>query len=428
MTTILHRLGHSESYDFGLELETATANAISEVSSFLTPQIVTGEGNDLIHFEWDNLNKTLTSIHGTNVVNSTAGIMIQEIKSGFEQSQTRILPESDRSRMRSFNVNTHESFDEITIIHRDGPKFPEGSSFIPPIENNLVYDASMQEYYTWLICRKIGSTENIPFPSFGGFISATGTCPMRVSTIDYFAPINHPITEYATAKELLRQSEEATAEVAGESGQQYVVNTFDLGACMKVLPFVWKNSETYKNHIILPGPFHTIMNYIGVITGHKCRGSGYSEILLEAQLVTSGSLKGVLNGKAYNKALFCLKTVCEAMQGLLMEQFIQDENIENCRPEALFSLIHSCTREKLKVALNDRSTLDLLKKYKEYEDKVYNGHLGKTAQFWCSIIRNGHLVEMLLFAIKTNNLKLFHKCNGDMSDLFFVYDCPNYSK
>ena len=62
MTTILHRLGHSESYDFGIELKTATANAISEVSSFLTPQIVTGEGNDLIHFEWDNLNKTLTSV------------------------------------------------------------------------------------------------------------------------------------------------------------------------------------------------------------------------------------------------------------------------------------------------------------------------------------------------------------------------------
>ena len=116
------------------------------------------------------------------------------------------------------------------------------------------------------------------------------------------------------------------------------------------------------------------------------------------------------------------------MGRFLIEQFIQDKNIENCRPEALLSLIHSCIREELKVALNDRSTLDLLKKYKEYEDKVYNGHLGKTAQFWCSIIRNGHLVEMLSFAIKTNNFKLFHKCNGDMSDLFFAYDCPNYSK
>ena len=104
----MYRLGNSESYDFGLELETAIADAISEVSTFLTPQIVTGEGNDLIHFEWDNLNKNLTTIHGPNFVNSTGGIMIQEKKSGFKQSQARILPEFDRSGKRSFKDNTNE--------------------------------------------------------------------------------------------------------------------------------------------------------------------------------------------------------------------------------------------------------------------------------------------------------------------------------
>ena len=36
-------LGHSESYDFGLEVETALAKALDEVSTHLTPQIVTGE-------------------------------------------------------------------------------------------------------------------------------------------------------------------------------------------------------------------------------------------------------------------------------------------------------------------------------------------------------------------------------------------------
>lgn len=57
--------------------------------------------------------------------------------------------------------------------------------------------------------------------------------------------------------------------------------------------------------------FHTGMNYIlGMLTGHKCRGSGYAEVILEAQLVLSGSLKTVtLSGKGYAKALFCLKTV-----------------------------------------------------------------------------------------------------------------------
>ena len=76
LTTILGRLGHCESYDFGLELETALAKALDEASTSLTPQIVTGAGNQVFHLEWDNLNKILSNMHGSNVVNSTGGIMI----------------------------------------------------------------------------------------------------------------------------------------------------------------------------------------------------------------------------------------------------------------------------------------------------------------------------------------------------------------
>ena len=60
--------------------------------------------------------------------------------------------------------------------------------------------------------------------------------------------------------------------------------------------------------------------------GKKCRGSGYQEILLEAGLVTSGSINSVLSGKAYNKALFCLKTVVEALQRLLIDVFIEERD------------------------------------------------------------------------------------------------------
>ena len=98
---------------------------------------------------------------------------------------------------------------------------------------------------------------------------------------------------------------------------------------MKAIPLIWRFPDTYKKHIIIPGQFHTAMNYMGMITCHKCRGSGYSEILLESQLVTSGCLKSVLSGKAYSKALFCLKTVCEALERLLMEQFIREESIKS---------------------------------------------------------------------------------------------------
>ncbi|KXJ15418.1 hypothetical protein AC249_AIPGENE10219 [Exaiptasia diaphana] len=92
LTTIIKRLCHCETYNFGLELETSLAKALDEVSTSLTPMIVTGEGNEVLHFEWDNMNKITTNIHGSNVVNSTAGIMIQEVNPGFDSDVERALP------------------------------------------------------------------------------------------------------------------------------------------------------------------------------------------------------------------------------------------------------------------------------------------------------------------------------------------------
>jgi hypothetical protein len=426
LTTILSRLGHCETYNFSLELETALAKAIDEVSSSLTPQIITGEGNDVFHTEWDNLNKITTNIHGSNVVNSTGGIMIQEVRPGFDiTNQNRKLPLYKRSNTRSVNVNTPETLAPVHIFGRVGPKFPKGSVFTPPAINSKVYSKCINDYRVWLLARVVGSSAQKQLvPGFGGFISSTGTKPSRKSTIDYFTPINQPFTEYGVIKELLKQSEEATMEV----GQEYVLNTFDLGGCMKALPLIWKFPDEYKKHVITPGPFHTGMNYINMLTGHKCRGSGYSEILIEAGLVTSGCLSSVLKGKAFAKAMFCLKTVSEAMERLLMERFIDEENVDVSNPKALFNLIQSCSQETLDLALQDPSTLTILKKHNTYEDKVRNGHLGKTAKFWLSVIDHTRLLLMLHYSVKTNNLDLFHKCNGDMAYLFFAYDGPNYSR
>ena len=88
LVTILNRLGHCESYDFELELETAMAKALDETSTLLTPQIVKGEGTILFHSEWDNLNKILTNVHGHNVVNSAGGIMVQEVASSWQWRRT----------------------------------------------------------------------------------------------------------------------------------------------------------------------------------------------------------------------------------------------------------------------------------------------------------------------------------------------------
>ena len=315
------------------------AKAINEVSSYLTPQIITGESNDVFHLEWDNLNKITTNVHGSNIVDSTGGIMIQELKPGFKSMPKRTLPLYDRAKSRSLMVDTPETLPPLPVFSRVGPKFPDGAVFTPPVENDRVYEESLTEYRVWFLARMMGSSGKQPVPAFRGFVSATGIKPARKSTIDYFTPINQPFTEYCVIQELLRQSEEATAEV----GQKYVLNTFDLGGCMKALPLIWKFPEKYKLHVIISGQFHTVMNYMGMLTGHKLRGSGYAEIILEAGLVTSGCLKSVLRGKAYAKALFCLITVCEAMERLLMEKFEQEEGVQADNPVALLNLVKSCS-------------------------------------------------------------------------------------
>lgn len=33
---------------------------------------------------------------------------------------------------------------------------------------------------------------------------------------------------------------------------------------------------------------------------------------------------------------------------------------------------------------------------------------------------------VLQYSVKTNNLSLFHKCNNDMTDLFFAFNGPSY--
>lgn len=185
LTTILARLRHSETYNFCLELETALAKALDETSTYLTPQIITGEGNAAFHSEWDNLNKITTNVHGSNVVNSTGGIMIQEVKGGHQSVNERALPLYERSsKMRSLKITPPETQSELAF-KRVGPKFHQDASFTPPAENQKLYDASLLEYYIYLLCRRLSSEGKQQVPGFGGFISSTGKVPPRKSTIDY---------------------------------------------------------------------------------------------------------------------------------------------------------------------------------------------------------------------------------------------------
>ena len=117
LTTILNHLCHCESHSFGIELETAMAYALEEANTYLTPQIVSGESNEVFHNEWDNLNKILTNVIGSNKVNSAVGIMLHEVKGDTGSTSQRTLPTAARSKKRSLKVDVPTTLAPVTIYN-----------------------------------------------------------------------------------------------------------------------------------------------------------------------------------------------------------------------------------------------------------------------------------------------------------------------
>ena len=64
----------------------------------------------------------------------------------------------------------------------------------------------------------------------------------------------------------------------------------------------------------------------------------------------------MLRDKAYAKAIFCLRMVCEALERLLIEQFMKEEDVEMTNPVGLLNLVKFCNYENLSLAIEDESS------------------------------------------------------------------------
>ena len=59
------------------------------------------------------------------------------------------------------------------------------------------------------------------------------------------------------------------------------------------------------------------------------KGSGLSDIFLEAGHIGEGSLDGVMSGKHYERAMSCHKAILECLEWLLLEQHLNHAETEN---------------------------------------------------------------------------------------------------
>ena len=289
LITLMNKLGHCENYSFTLELETAIATAADIQSSLLTQKIVTNpNGPSVFHSEFDNFDQLVNDLTGKGSVHTAHGIMLQEFSTA-QDPQTTSLPSIPRSKQRSWKPLDVKDLEDCYVTQRVSPQMLITQYSVPG--SLEAYHKAGEKDFAWILLRYLNK-DNQTLPSWAGFVSMTGVKPSHMTVLDYYPVIYKPITQYSTVQECLRVAEKATDDV----GQYFVYTTFDLGVCMKAYPLIWKYPQMFNRHVVLIGTFHLAMGYYHMI-GKKMEGSGFTDVLLEANLASSLSVNGVLSGK-----------------------------------------------------------------------------------------------------------------------------------
>ena len=137
-------------------------------------------------------------------------------------------------------------------------------------------------------------------------------------------------------------------------------------------------------------------------------------MLLEAGLIGSGSVQGVLTGKHYERAVHCHKILLEGLERILLEQFLDNDAEDTVfanLPDELKDKINNLTQFPSKYMMEEimsyENCIAYIRKYIGFKQKVRDGELEKPVQFWMFYMDHIWLVLSLIRSVKNNDFKLY---------------------
>ena len=90
--------------------------------------------------------------------------------------------------------------------------------------------------------------------------------------------------------------------IADQLGQQNVIVVFDQAIYAKALEVIWQNQVPFQRFVVRMGSFHMICSFL-VAIGKRFGDAGLGDVVMESEIVGSGSVAAVLEGRHYNRAL-----------------------------------------------------------------------------------------------------------------------------
>ena len=343
-------------------------------------------------FWWDNFDRNIETASGSGSIHNTPGIAFQEISSEAVNREEDIsIPKSGR---RSISLVNKPKATEVKANPKTNP--PTFDEEMRPEVNNNADKVAKKLLTIWKSVRKLSANDQIHPRFVGWIISLFQKHASQATKMTYLPPIQTPITEYETIVQVFMVSR----ELSKQSNMQYTHITFDVGAAIKAYHVLWNNPDTWSDIIVHLGDFHAMMAFFGVI-GSFVSGSGFEEILFQAGLCSSGSIKGIISGKHYNRCWLVHEAFSEALERLFMQECISDvptliEDFAQDQPS--FSDISPL--------LEYTSVAEFETYYQKQKEKCLNGEFGKTPQFWAMYTKLVERQQKLHYGINVNDFEL----------------------
>jgi len=410
---ILHKLGHSASYDTIRAYETSLAiHAISNENkipdSFAYQKHIT--------MVRDNIDYLEATKSGSGTTHHTNGILIQ-----VDHQIPTPMPfqtHEKRTNYRSL-CPTVEPIAALQFHRKSNPEHLLRCE-LPVIPDLFQFDILE---FTFALIRF--QTE-ITKPSWTGFNKLTRSFQSSPhSVIEYLKTIEKPPTDIDVVNHILQKSLDQLDKFGLSSG----VVVFDQAVYAKAQAVRFLNPILQSRLVLRLGEFHTTMAFLGV-RGKRCGDAGMSDILIDSQCIAAGSIKGVLNGHSYNRALRANKLLMESLFDLLLGQYVQDCANTN-------SLLTSTSTDMARPLINNKQSHQINENSQAIHDSIYKPFLAyvekqceksSTFRFWYGYVQ---LIRLLLNFIRGTresnwNLHLDSLCH--MLPWFYAYDKHNYAR
>lgn len=283
----------------------------------------------------------------------------------------------------------------------------------------------------WILSRQ-ANPESQTIPSWTGFnIKTRDQLSVSEDVVEYLPTINAPATEMNTVYEIINQSELIRKELCLKT----MVVVMDQALYAKAVEITWKHKQQFCNILLRMGTFHTICNALSIL-GKRFGDAGLKDICLEAGLVAEGSIKGVIDGKHYNRAIRVHKYMYEAFMRLAWLGFLSwvEEKVPN-KADVVKSLLEKVNdmaselnQEQLSNVMSSTQLTELITLWQNFLEHLRTEN-GELSQFWMSYVDIVETVVLsLLRASREGNWELHINAIRTLIPWCFAYDKVNYAR